>query len=523
MMFLKSSLLLVGLCLIGCAHAPAKLKRVIGLGMDQQTSMHELLHVAVTNPDSIAGKRALGHFIERWQKEVRSAEGTISAPTIKATPHAYRVVFESSEFGAYPLSYFDDISLAADFKIQKLKHHQRAGVGTPLTALRENRHQDAIETFYPPEAITRPLTGVARLGVPQQGVQEVRISLLCPLVNSTVRQQGQTKPLAADFSVPWAALLARSGKLNQSRVLDMLTRTPKRQPQLYLMEPYDPRKEPLIMIHGLLSTPLAWAESSNELWSNEEIRKRYQIWHYLYNTSAPALYSARLLRTQLHELRQLLDPDGNDPAMQKTTLLTHSMGGLVGKALAVKPEKAFWLAAFKVPHETLRLSAADRVQLQDAFEWQPDPTIRRIIFIAVPHRGSSYADNTIGRIGSWITRPPSQFQAFYQRISESNPGVFTSDYEALGQGRLDSVSSLSPRQPTLRILADLPFQQGLEVHSIIGDRGKSGPLTQSSDGIVPYTSSHLDQAASELIVPSGHGAFRNPAAIAEVKRLLMLK
>lgn len=277
------------------------------------------------------------------------------------------------------------------------------------------------------------------------------------------------------------------------------------------------------MIHGLLSTPLAWAESSNEVWSNEEIRKRYQIWHYLYNTSAPALYSARLLRNQLHELRQMLDPEGDDPAMQKTTLLTHSMGGLVGKALVVKPEKAFWQAAFKVPHESLRLSDADRAQLQDAFEWQPDPTVRRIIFIAVPHRGSSYADNTLGRIGSWITRPPSQFQAFYQRITEANPGVFTADYEALGQGRLDSVSSLSPQQPTLRILADLPFAKNVSVHSIIGDRGKSGPVTQGSDGIVPYTSSHLDSATSELVVPAGHGAFRHPAAIAEVKRLLLLE
>jgi pimeloyl-ACP methyl ester carboxylesterase len=519
----KIALFSISLCLIGCVHAPAKLKRVIGLGMDEQVPLHNLLSAALADSESASGKRALGHFIERWQKEVRSTEGTVSVPKSETGIHSYRVVFESLEFGAYPLSYFDDISLASDFEVQKLKHHQRVGVVTPLTALRENKHQAAIEKFYPPEAITRPLTGLARLGSIKQGVQEVRVSLLCPLVNPTVRVKRQSRTLAANFSVPWAALLARSGKLNQSRVLDMLTRTPKRQPQLYLMEPYDPKKEPLIMIHGLLSTPLAWAESSNEIWSNEEVRKRYQIWHYLYNTSAPALYSARILRTQLHELRQMLDPEGDDPAMQKTTLLTHSMGGLVGKALAVKPGKAFWQAAFKVPHESLKLSQADRLQLEDAFEWQPDPTIHRIIFIAVPHRGSNYADNTIGRIGSWITRPPSQFQAFDQRISASNPGVFTSDYEALGKGELDSVSSLSPHQPTLRILAELPFALGIQVHSIIGNRGKPGPLEQSSDGIVPYISSHLDQAASELIVPAGHGAFRHPQSIAEVKRLLLLR
>jgi hypothetical protein len=128
--------------------------------------------------------------------------------------------------------------------------------------------------------------------------------------------KGVRQPLAADFSVPWAAALARAGKLNQLRVLDMITPQPKREPRLYLMEPYDPNKEPLIMIHGLLSTPLAWAELSNDLWADETIRRRYQIWHYLYNTSAPALYSSRLLRAQLRELRQLLDPENDDPAMR---------------------------------------------------------------------------------------------------------------------------------------------------------------------------------------------------------------
>ena len=138
----------------------------------------------------------------------------------------------------------------------------------------------------------------------------VRIELLCPMVNDTVVLDGRRQPLAADFSVPWAAALARAGKLNQSRILDFLTTMPRRQPQLYLMEPYDRRKEPLIMIHGLLSSPLVWADVSNELWADDEIRHRYQIWHFLYNTSAPALYSARQLRMQLREVRAAARPGG---------------------------------------------------------------------------------------------------------------------------------------------------------------------------------------------------------------------
>lgn len=62
----------------------------------------------------------------------------------------------------------------------------------------------------------------------------------------------------------------------------------------------------------------------------------------------------------------------------------------------------------------------------------------------------------------------------------------------------------------------------LQAHSIIGDRGKPGPLKQSSDGVVPYRSSHLKSAASELIVPAPHAAYRHPAALAEIKRCLKL-
>ena len=518
-------LALLSCLLSSCAIAPARVRRVAH-AQEASTANHSLralLQQALAEPEGAAGKHALAHFVERWKAEhAGRARGVLPAGE---TPGGieYLVEFRGSDHGCEPLSYFDVLSPAEDFKVSKLTHHQRAGVGAPLLALRENRQREWIERYYPPEAITRPLTAVLQAGVEQGGKQKVRIDLLCPLARESVVERGKKQPLAADFTLPWAAALARSGKLNQSRVLDMLRRKPARMPQLYLMEPYDPRKEPLIMIHGLLSTPLAWAELSNELWADPEIRRRYQIWHFLYNTSAPALYSARLLRTQLRELRQALDPTATDPASRRTTLLTHSMGGLIGKALVVSPGDAFWKAAFHVPPESLKLSPQDRTELEEAFEWQADRSIHRILFIAVPHRGSAFADNLVGRLGTWLTAPPLTFQDFYRRVSESNPEAFTPAYRELGEGRLDSVSSLSPRQPTLRILADLPFAHPVSAHSIIGNRGREGPLEQSSDGIVPYTSSHLEQAASELIVPAHHGAFRHPQAVAEIKRVLKLQ
>jgi pimeloyl-ACP methyl ester carboxylesterase len=505
--------------LVSCAIAPATVKRVRTVDRSSKTQepLQNLLTRALASPNSPSSSHALAHFVERWKALIGTSTGQLKGGNV-----TYDIEFIGQGPGSYPLNYFDEISPAQDYVIHKLEHHMRTGIGAPLVALRENRHREPIESWFPPEVISRPLTALAETEPLKNRVQKVRVRLLCPLINPSVVCHGKSLPLAADFSVPWAATLARSGELNQSRVLDMLRRMPSRQPRLYLMEPYDPKREPLIMIHGLLSTPLAWAETSNNLWADDVIRQRYQIWHYHYNTSAPALYSARILRSQIKELRAILDPDGNDPASRRTTLLTHSMGGLVAKALVVRPGNVFWNAAFKVPHETLNLSKEDRASLQEAFEWEPERSVHRIIFVAVPHRGSDFADNWVGRIGTWITAPPVGFQTFYERISKSNPGVFTEAYEQLGSGRLDSVSSLSPRQPTLKILSDLPFGQPISAHSIIGDRGKSGPLELSSDGIVPYHSSHLKEAVSEVIVPAGHSAFRHPAAMEEIRRVLRL-
>jgi hypothetical protein len=58
-------------------------------------------------------------------------------------------------------------------------------------------------------------------------------------------------------------------------------------------------------------------------------------------------------------------------------------------------------------------------------------------------------------------------------------------------------------------------------HSVIGDQGK-GNTPDSSDGVVPYWSSHLPNAKSEKIVPSGHGANEDPEGIEEIRRILRL-
>ena len=83
----------------------------------------------------------------------------------------------------------------------------------------------------------------------------------------------------------------------------------------------------------------------------------------------------------------------------------------------------------------------------------------------------------------------------------------------------NSIDTLEPDDWFVEAVNKLPIAHGIPFHSIMGDRGR-GDTANSSDGVVPYWSSHLKGAKSELIVNSDHGAQYNPQAIEEVARIL---
>jgi hypothetical protein len=85
--------------------------------------------------------------------------------------------------------------------------------------------------------------------------------------------------------------------------------------------------------------------------------------------------------------------------------------------------------------------------------------------------------------------------------------------------RSNSVDSLSPKSRFVNAINTIPTTPGIPYDTIIGDRGR-GDSPNSSDGVVPYWSSHMSNAESEHIVPSDHSAHQNPQAIADVLAIL---
>lgn len=137
------------------------------------------------------------------------------------------------------------------------------------------------------------------------------------------------------------------------------------------------------------------------------------------------------------------------------------------------------------------------------------PQISRVVFISTPHRGSPLATSWIGRIGASLIRQPQSFTSLYAEVKP----LLVHDSAAAPFNRIpSSVDTLEPNDRFLRSLNKIPIAPDIPYHSIMGDHGR-GDTPNSSDGIVPYWSSHLAGAQSELVVHSGHMAQRNPDAI----------
>ena len=498
MRILAASLLILGLAVSACA--PARLERV----RERHGSVPAAsdLDRAFDGASDVAAAKALGNWIEDAHRG-----GKLTGETGR-----HRVRFQTKGAGIYAPGYFDRLERASRYEPVGLDPHRETGIGVPMTGHRDNRQREAIEKWYPPEAINRTVTAVAIPGALRDGKREVEIRLYDRLQTESVRIAGQRQILAADFTVPWAGLLGETRALATTGLTSVLRQKAGREPGFALMEAYDPDKTPLILIHGLFSTPLAWAELTNDLWADPAVRTRYQIWHYLYPTNAPPLYSARVMRKQLDELRAVLDPDARDPAMQRTVVIAHSMGGILTKSLVVDPRDAFWDAIFTRPLSTLELTREERATLDEAFYWKPRKHVDRVIFCSVPFGGSTFAASWVGLLGRRLVAPSQGFSSFFDGLEKKNPGIWGPAYRNLPGTSVNSVSSLSPQQLSMEIFRKLPIVPNTAVHVITGSR----------DLFVSPLSSTVPGAESSLEVPSGHGSFHHPEAIAEIKRILAL-
>jgi pimeloyl-ACP methyl ester carboxylesterase len=398
--------------------------------------------------------------------------------------------------------------------------YRHPGIGAPLAAATQPIVAERGMQVAP--RMKLPVTAVLRLDMPRRQLAQRELRATLDLYNThdvvTTMIAGAAVPLEEDETAVLAYVLAspeiweRELKAFFSGVFSESTPT-----QLASIDAYRPGRIPVIFVHGTASSAGRWGDMVNDLLDDPRIRDRYQFWFFTYDTGNPVLYSALLLREAIRDAAHKLDPTGIDPTLSEMVVIGHSQGGLLAKALVVDTGDRVWDAIAYKPIDEVNLSPEDRDLLRQAVFIKPLPYVRRVVFIATPHRGSYLTEYPVAELlGRFLTLPVRVVQT--AAALARNTGDFKVDPEKLGSG---SLFGMTPNNPVLQAMAATPIAPGVHADSIIAVAG-NGPVEGSNDGVVEYSSSHLDGVESEYIVRSSHSVQSNPYAIEEVRRILLL-
>jgi pimeloyl-ACP methyl ester carboxylesterase len=446
-----------------------------------------------------------------------------------------------------------DLVPAARLAVRGLRNRYRnPGIGAPFvaSAVREEGASVPLRSARVPNRVKVPITILIRYEDVETGLRtgsmRGRFEIYTEIEASEVEIAGQRVPLEYETTSALAYGLGRSRmwdfEIAGFRSGDVLRNRDAlfTDDGLLMLEPYQPGLIPIVLVHGTASSPARWAEMLNEFQSDPIIRARYQFWFFMYTTGNPVLYSASLLRNALNDTLSELDPEGRDPALRRMVVIGHSQGGLLTRLQVISSGTLFWDNISDSSFEELDIEPETRETLGDALFFERQEFIERVIFISTPHRGSFAADSRLGNLASRFVRAPTNLLHMSADLArtgidlvgsavETSRGFFNffsgDDESARLKRRMrrlpSSVDNMRPDSPFTITLQSISVDPPVYAHSIIPVLGGSPPQGQD-DGVVAYSSAHLEEAQSEFIVfHSGHSTQANPDTIQETRRILL--
>lgn len=417
--------------------------------------------------------------------------------------------------------------------------------------------------------------------------RKLDIHLYNPYQSDSVNILNSSYPLAANFSAGYGLWLSEN-QLDGVGYLNLITSQPEeRLPKLFMLEPYDPNKRVLIMLHGLASSPATWVNLTNDILNDATLRDNYQVWQIFYPTNLPILENRYQIQRLIENTYQQTDPKGINRASKNSVIISHSMGAVIGRMMLSDENLIDDLDNLDVQNilsnseknrilDALKASFGE-AQLKERFELKALPQVDTAVFLSAPFRGTDYADRWFTRALRRIVYLPV---GLVKTVTENLATIATQgDLAENPLGALylqNGASQLSDKSSFIQLTKDLPINDRVTYHSIIAnndaditkglaqmqpggaridlsqaaktnnqtagannismkskstatplvaavtiDENISQALTERlSDGIVPYTSAHLDGAASETVINGGHSIQENPQTILTLRRIL---
>jgi pimeloyl-ACP methyl ester carboxylesterase len=423
------------------------------------------------------------------------------------------------------------LEFVSEYKIEAglSNQYHTYGLGVPLIAVRANHKDESpAERYYPP-GLCFPVTAFLRVEdqTREQATADVHrctLELYDPLFSSDIAVCNRLVPLETDLTVPLAYFLENPAFKEKDITTIGLFDPNKAQgiKGLYMVEPFDPNRIPVVMVHGLWSSPTTWMEMFNDLRAFPEIRSRFQFWFFLYPTGQPFWVSAAQLRDTLAEVRATLDPQIRNPNLDQLVLVGHSMGGLVSMMQTLESGDDFWRLLSNKALEDLRATPDEKARLAKTFYFHPNSSVKQVVTLGTPHRGSDFANDATRELGRRLIRLPEMMLELGTKLALANPGFFT-NMDLLTTNT--SIDSLAPDCPIFPVMLRAPRASWTVYHNVIGmvpKRTILGRVSEEGDGVVSVKSAKLPNAASEIVVAADHlEVHRHPLAILEVRRILL--
>lgn len=478
-----------------------------------------------------AGERA--QVIERYNRNLLTLLRRVRVDALEALrkQEPYHLPFCEWKHDKMPphlwlTDVYQDMLPAADVRTRDLEEHYTVpGLGVPLVGIipaqnmgklvgRQSYHFQSRGTVSTLTAVMEFPKGrkpLLRL-ISRQDTESTRIGRL-------------EYQLAGDFSAP-LEIYWNLTRVKDGRLLGLLRPQELRDVSgLTCIEDYDPEKIPVILCHGLMSSAGTFENLVNRLLSDSEIRQKYQFWYFNYPTGVSWVISAAHYRQSLALARATLDPKRRNANWDRMVVAGHSMGGLITHySQCVEPWKL--LEASRIDM-TRWGSYLDKKYVTQPF---PQPVLEpmrsqyffepvqagMVIYMATPHRGAPLARYRLVTMLMQLIKLPQNIikEAIDIATLQQNTVLFHPDNLTAW---FTSISQLSPDSYSIRGLAPLQVR-GVLTHSIIGDRGcRNSPY--SSDGVVPYWSSHISWG-SQTIVPASHSVQKDPQTAEDLKEVL---
>lgn len=280
-------------------------------------------------------------------------------------------------------------------------------------------------------------------------------------------------------------------------------------PHVYQLEPYQPNKKIIVMIHGLASSPETWISLTNNIMGDTKLRENFQVWQVFYSTNMPIFESRYQIHALLKQAFAQVQP--NSPSAKDAVLIGHSMGGVISRLLMSDAD----ISEQAIPY----MNYEQHIQLQrnpvirNRFIFKPLKPISRAIFIAAPHHGTEFADRWFTNIAKKLVVLPT---TFLNNVNIQIPHQKSSSAGLVRSGPAD----LSRDSRFMRLTTNIMPIPLVPYHSIIGNKTQSHDPEVMSDGVVPYSSSHLAGAISEKVLNGGHSIHEKAEVILELRRIL---